>query len=589
MVFTTIKHDFVKSVFIFFLAHCFLLNAFAQPVGNREDVAWQYLAERGEVYFSFSLPEDVTRIQEILNHLSVDMHKEDTVFAYAGKEAFHKFLSYGIDYEVLLPPGLAYTPSRMKSWEDMQATDLTESWNFYPTYDAYVQLMHHFEETYPGRVKIYNIGETASGNRELLFAKIQPDVNVKRAVPQFMYTSTMHGDETVGYVLSLRLIHFLITQYGERDDVTYLLDNLEIWICPNENPDGTYTNNNATVHGATRFNANGVDLNRNYPNPIAGPPQARQPETTAMISFTDTMNFIMSANMHGGAELVNYPFDSWRSNIRKHADHNWFDLVSKEYADTAQTYSPNNYLTDLGGYTHGGDWYVILNSRQDYMNYYRSIREVTLELSGEKLLAESQLDPHWEYNYRSLLNYMKQATYGISGVVYDKSDSQPLKALIEVTGHDQFGSAVSSSPSNGYFHRPVSAGTWNLRVSAEGYDTKEINEVEVMANGRVTLDVPLEKSVSVPDVSERSFTAGLLLNPIQALSAIDLSIPFDGRLRVELINMNGRVAMVLLDEVLPAGRQQKPIGRLLFRQAPGIYMLRLIFHDSVMYLPCMIQ
>jgi predicted deacylase len=163
-----------------------------------------------------------------------------------------------------------------------------------------------------------------------------------RAEPRFMYTSTMHGDETTGFILSLRLIHYLLNNYGTVDAITYLLDNTEIWICPNENPDGTYRYDNSTLNGATRSNLNGFDLNRNYPNPVSNPGNT-QPETQAMMNFVDTMNFTMSANMHGGIELVNFPFDSWTSTnpANRHADHNWWYFVSREYADSAQYYSPS--------------------------------------------------------------------------------------------------------------------------------------------------------------------------------------------------------------------------------------------------------
>jgi carboxypeptidase D len=40
--------------------------------------------------------------------------------------------------------------------------------------------------------------------------------NTDEYEPEFMYTSTMHGDETVGYVLMLRLIDYLLTNYGNQ-------------------------------------------------------------------------------------------------------------------------------------------------------------------------------------------------------------------------------------------------------------------------------------------------------------------------------------------------------------------------------------
>jgi len=303
----------------------------------------------------------------------------------------------------------------------------------------------------------------------------------------------MHGDETTGFILSLRLIYYLLNNFGTNDAITYLLNNAEIWICPNENPDGTYTNNNSTVSGATRSNANGVDLNRNYPNPVSNPGNT-QPETQAMINFVDTMGFVMSANMHGGIELVNFPFDSWTSAnpANRHADHNWWYFVSREYADTAQYFSPPGYMTAMdNGVTHGGDWYIVYGSRQDYLTYYARGREVTLELSNTKLLPASQLPAHWNYNYRSLLNYIRQSLYGIRGTVIDAATGEPLVAEIKVLNHDQRNSEVFSLLPHGNFHRPILAGTYNLRVTAPGYPPLEITGVVVQNYQTINLDIQL--------------------------------------------------------------------------------------------------
>lgn len=63
----------------------------------------------------------------------------------------------------------------------------------------------------------------------------------------------------------LRLIDTLLSSYGTDQRLTNLINNLEIWICPDTNPDGTYYGGNNSVSGARRYNYNGYDLNRNFP------------------------------------------------------------------------------------------------------------------------------------------------------------------------------------------------------------------------------------------------------------------------------------------------------------------------------------
>ncbi len=410
--------------------------------------------------------------------VSVDCIRNDSVFAYANHQEFASFLDFSLDYHVLSAPGLVDYDLNMKSWDELQQKEEL-GWDFYPTYEAYVHMMEGFEKDFPHLVSIHSIGETPLG-RELLFARISSRQDGAAAVPAFMYTATMHGDETAGFVLSLRLIHHLLNQYGEDERITRMLQNTDIWICPNENPDGTYTDDNTTIQGATRGNSNFIDLNRNYPNPVSDPSAPMQPETLAMIGFTDTLNFIMSANMHGGIELVNFPFDAWRSLQRKHVDHNWWQMVMQEYVDTVHAYAPPGYMTGMGnGVTHGGDWYVIYGSRQDYMNYYRGCREFTLELSNDKIPPPEQLPGLWEYNHRSLINYISQASYGIRGLVYDNGSGQPLDAGLLVSGHDEYYSAIRTSPKTGFFFRPIEQGAHTLEVTAEGFDTLLVGQLEV--------------------------------------------------------------------------------------------------------------
>ena len=191
------------------------------------------------------------------------------------------------------------------------------------------------------------------------------------------------------------------------------------------------------------------------------------------MGLADTINFSLAANMHGGTEVCNYPWDTW-SNLT--ADNNWWVYVSNEYADSCQANSSAGYFNSLNnGITNGHDWYEVDGGRQDYMNYFKKCREFTLELSDDKTPNPNDLPDLWNANYPSLLNYMQQALYGLRGIITDSISGEPLKAKVEIYGHDVDSSHIYSSLPIGNYHRYLYQGNYNVTFSKVGYKSKTIN------------------------------------------------------------------------------------------------------------------
>ncbi len=440
------------------------LNLNAQEYKVHHLNAEQILEKRGELIARIYL-DDYTKISELSKKVSIDnIDEQGNIIAFMSKKGYDYLASTGMKYDLLYADSELYTYNMYSGGRD--------DYNFdaYPTYESYVEIMNQFQADYPDLCKIEVFGKSEQ-DRDLIVAKISDNVAQNEAEPEFFYTSTMHGDETTGYVLMLHLIDYLLSNYGTDDRVTNMVNNMEIYINPLANPDGTYHGGNNTVSGATRANANGVDLNRNYPDIEDGPHPdglSYQAETNAFMSFADNHDFVLSANFHGGVEVVNYPWDTW---AKLHADNDWFIDISREYADTVHVNSPSGYMEYLqNGITNGYQWYTISGSRQDYMNYHKHCREITIELSDVKLLPESQLISRWNYNYRSFLNHIEEAGYGFRGIVKDAETNAPIEgAKVEIIGHDEDGSFVQSAKENGDFYRPIKAGTYDFTISAPCY------------------------------------------------------------------------------------------------------------------------
>ena len=498
----------MKRLFLlFFLSGCigFL------PLKAQQTISPKYaqiLQNRGEVYFKF-LFTDRQQIQQLGHFISIDNVKSDTVFAYANTRGFARFLQTGLPYVLLTPPS--------KLLEKQQLLPLTFknslSWDYYPSYNEYVSLMQSFQKNYPALCRVVTIGKSVQG-RDLLFAHIGHLDDTLHSVPEFMYTSTMHGDETTGYILMLHLIDYLLSNYGVKPEVTALIDSVDIWINPLANPDGTYAGGDASVYGAIRFNANHVDLNRNYPDPKDGQHpdgKAWQPETKAFMNFASNHHFVLSSNMHTGSEVANYPWDTW--SVRS-ADDAWWKEVCRQYADTVHTYAPAGYFTALNnGITNGYDWYSISGGRQDYMNYFQYDREFTLELSDAKMPDPATMPQFWEDNYRSLLDYIHQVLDGLRGTVTDSISGKPLKAEIFIINHDIDNSQVYSDSISGLYFRPVYAGIYEFKYTAPGHHSKIVKNVLVVNGKPTVLNVVLASDSTTGIAQQKISTVLVYPNP----------------------------------------------------------------------------
>ena len=266
----------------------------------------------------------------------------------------------------------------------------------------------------------------------------------------------------------------------------------------------------------------------------------RAQETKAMMAFLQEHSFTMSANIHSGAEVVNYPWDHTYS---LHADDDWFRFVSREYADEARAVDPDYMSLFEDGITNGAKWYKISGGRQDYVTYYLEGRELTLELSNDYRLDCELLDEYWKKNERSLLNYMAQCMYGIRGRVSDLQSGLPLAALVEIPNHDQYHSAVHSSATHGDFYRLIKEGVYDVIVSADGYEPLFIQGVQVTDYQETLLDVQLEAIIKSTGQSSPVTAMQLYPNPASDRCMIYPEIEEGNHLYLAVYASNGMKVM----------------------------------------------
>lgn len=442
-------------------------------------------------------------------------------------------------------------------------------WDKYPTYQQYDTIVHKLEEDYPDLCRVEVIGESVEG-RKIYALKISDNVSLDEDEPEVFYSSTMHGDELAGYVLMLRLAEHLLINSSNGRLEQQLIDSLEIWINPNANPDGTYAGGDTIVY-STRANANGIDMNRNFPDEEAAiipPPGA--PEISDMVQFLKDHRFVISANFHSGIELVNYPWDKWLE--PRHADDTWFGKISRSYADTVHYYSSNQFYFDDydNGVTHGASWYPVRGGRQDFVTFECQGREVTIELHEDDNTMASHLPTLWNDNYRSLLNYLANAFYGIHGKVVDNNTGLPLEAKIFVQGHDADSSHVYSEAFYGSFVRLIDQGIYTIAISSDGYETLYLADVQVSDFQQTTLNINLlPGGTGIDD----TIIDNLKIWPVPADEHIYVRLPegSGSQSEISVYNINGSEVMKKVVNINPDHIVEIPVSFL----PEGIYILKI--------------
>ena len=503
-----------KLLFTLLLCIATMLSALAQ------NTASDLLNTERDFLYVTTHVSSKAEVNALARNISVDNCPFDertglyNVRIYLSRHEYSDFLAQNLPFEIIpvaeMRPGMVATT----------LTELMTNWNQYPSYDVYEEIMQHFQTNFPNLCKIDTILEATPCTQrphKLLAAHISTTLNQPADKPAFLYTSTMHGDEVVGYYMMIRLIDFILNNPTD-PQVQAVLQNVDLYICPLENPDGTYHSSNTQIseNASQRANWNNVDMNRNYPflPGVTGSANV-QPETQAYINWVSDKHFVMSANFHGGAELTNFPWDAWKSSTRTHADDAWFRYICQNYVNTCQSYD-NSYMVGetayqpgCGSVTEGGDWYEIPGSRQDYMNYYQHCREVTMEVHFSKVVtSNSELPTYWTNSKEALLNYIMECTYGFRGLVTDAVTGEPIDgAKIFIRDHDTFNSEVYSHLPLGTYYRPIKAGTYTVEVSADCYETQTFT-VTTTDGAFIRHDVQLQPLVSTPQVEDQHILSG---------------------------------------------------------------------------------
>ncbi|XP_066279032.1 carboxypeptidase N catalytic chain-like [Branchiostoma lanceolatum] len=373
----------------------------------------------------------------------------------------------------------------------------------------YEDLQRIIAETHsacPDISRVYNIGRSVQGRNLTVIEFSDNPGTHEPGEPEVKYVANMHGNEVTGREMLLLFMQYLCNSFNSVWRVKRLIKSTRIHILATMNPDGyeiaaRQGPDNGWRRG--RENVQGIDLNRNFPalNTIAynseqhgGPtdhipiPNSYwegnvAPETEAVIKWIKQYPFVISANLHDGALLANYPYDqskddrSWKF-YTPAPDDAVFRQIASTYANAHRTMSKpdsacdsNSDFGNQGGITNGADWYSTTGGMQDFNYLHTDCFDITLELSCDKFPPAGALPTEWRNNRKALLAYIEEAHKGIKGFVLDRNLDPIEGATIHVDGinHDV------TTAKDGDYWRILVPGTYMVTASYKGMTrTKQV-------------------------------------------------------------------------------------------------------------------
>ncbi|XP_030764028.1 carboxypeptidase M-like isoform X2 [Sitophilus oryzae] len=370
----------------------------------------------------------------------------------------------------------------------------------YHNFDKMTRFLRQTTARFPSLTALYSIGKSIRGRDLWVMVVSASPYEHMIGKPDVKYIGNIHGNEAVSRELLLQLIHYLVTSYNTDPYIKWLLDNTRIHIMPSMNPDGFEVSKEGQCDGAQgRYNSQGYDLNRNFPDYFKQNNRRTQPETEAVKEWVKKIQFVLSGSLHGGALVASYPFDNTPNSLFTSYTHTPSLTPDDDvFKHLALTYSTNHAKMSRGvscktsqtsfkrGITNGAEWYPLTGGMQDYNYVWYGCMEVTLEVSCCKYPPAYELPKYWEDNKVALIKYLAEAHRGVHGFVMDEYGNPVEMASLKIKTRD----VGFQTTKFGEFWRILMPGIYKLEVYGDGFVPREV-EFMVVDDHPTLLNVTL--------------------------------------------------------------------------------------------------
>jgi hypothetical protein len=402
----------------------------------------------------------------LLNHLKLngDINPFEGIgIMFVIPEELNKLEKTGLSYEILKDDLNEY-------YRDFWNQDVPPG---YYSYEEIIEISDSLAENFPEICKKFVFGTSVQGC-QLGALKISDNVNVDETEAEALFDGGIHGDEVGGPENAIRFARKLCLEYENVTQVTDLVNNREIWIYYMVNPDGRVN--------MTRYNGNGIDLNRDcgYMWDAEGGSIGAfsQVETKTLRDVAYNNQFVIHTTYHSGMEGMLYP---WCHRPDLSPDNETQNFMAGLYSSTSG-YSNLQFLQSYHDYPTNGE--VI-----DFTYGLNGSIGLTMEISNNKQPPQSQILHYFDINVPSMLAMIEYSGYGLEGIITDAVSGEPVVAAIFV---DEY-LPNYSDPEVGDYHKFIMPGTYSITVIANGYESQTIDNVVVDANSCTTVDFQLQE------------------------------------------------------------------------------------------------
>ncbi|WP_320783904.1 M14 family metallopeptidase [Streptomyces sp. CRN 30] len=337
----------------------------------------------------------VTRTAIQASGVTVDEADEETVVVSGRADQIKKLRGQG--YEVTL---VGSAPDRSSAADDLRLFDFPSADSRYHNYAETNTEIDQRIAAYPGIMSKRVIGTSYSG-RNIVAIKVSDNVATDESEPEVLFTFHQHAREHLTVEMALYLLRELGAGYGSDSRVTNMVNNREIWIVPDLNPDGgeydiatgsyrSWRKNRQPNSGSSYV---GTDLNRNWAYQFgccggsSGSPSSETYRGTSAESAPEVKvvaNFVRSRVVGGEQQITaGIDFHTYSELVLWPFGYTYSDTTTGMTADDRNAFATvGGKLAASNGYTaeQSSDLYITDGSIDDWLWGSQKIFGYTFEM-----------------------------------------------------------------------------------------------------------------------------------------------------------------------------------------------------------------